>query len=210
MIARIAIPLSLYLAVVMSLCLSLWRGAQTVSPETGDQAMALLAETPALREHSVVGRALAALAPKLSPAERRALERAINRYCAEHGHDPLLLLAVINTESGFQPGAVSPKGAVGLMQVRPFVARALAAELNLNPETVAVKLRDPEFNVMIGSYYLAQMKRRFRDLPLALEAYNLGPTRLREILNLGERPSMGYSRRVMRWHGALMAKAEAV
>jgi len=210
MIARIAIPLALYLAVVTSAGLWLWSGAQAVSAEAAYLAATLQTGFPAPRAQSVVGRALVSLAPRLSPAERRTVERAITRYCAEHGHDPLLLLAVINTESGFQPGAVSPKGAVGLMQVRPFVARALAAELNLNPETVASRLADPELNVMLGSYYLAQMKRRFRDLPLALEAYNLGPTRLREILNLGERPSMGYSRRVMRWHGALMAKAEAV
>lgn len=131
----------------------------------------------------------------LSKRERGALADAVVRYSAMNGHDPFLILAVIETESSFRQWAVSRKGAVGIMQIRPFVARALARELDISIEDAA-GLYDFETNLMLGSYYLAKMRKRFGSLRLALEAYNLGPTRLNSFIRKGVL-TQRYSRKVL-------------
>lgn len=79
--------------------------------------------------------------------------------------DSRLLEAVAAAESGFNPQAVSPKGALGLMQLMPDVARSLGVS---DPF-------DPAQNVRAGAEYLHDMLDRFGDLELALAAYNAGP-----------------------------------
>jgi len=123
---------------------------------------------------------------------------AIIRYSKEDDHDPFLLMAVIDIESNFRRAVVSDKGAVGLMQIRPFVARGLARELDIHPDIAANGLRDMETNLRIGSYYLAKMKKRFGNLSLALEAYNLGPTRLNMFIRDGVKLKKNYAKRVLR------------
>jgi soluble lytic murein transglycosylase-like protein len=80
--------------------------------------------------------------------------------------DALLLAAVVEAESRFSPHAVSPCGAVGLMQVLPSTGEAYGVK----------NLRDPSANVEAGSRYLQDMLARFQGRPdLALAAYNTGP-----------------------------------
>ncbi len=89
---------------------------------------------------------------------------AFERAAAIHRVDVALLRAVAWTESRGRNSAVSPKGAVGIMQLMP----ATAAELGVNP-------RDADSNIAGGAAYLARQISRFRDIPLALAAYNAGP-----------------------------------
>jgi hypothetical protein len=79
--------------------------------------------------------------------------------------DPKLLALVVKRESGGNPGAVSPKGAVGLAQIMPDTAREMGVT---NP-------KDPAQNIMAGAKYLAQQLDKYKDVPLALAAYNAGP-----------------------------------
>ena len=81
-----------------------------------------------------------------------------------HGIDVGLLRAVAWTESRGRNDAVSPKGARGVMQLMP----ATAAELGVDP-------RDPVANINGGAAFLARQLATFRDVPLALAAYNAGP-----------------------------------
>lgn len=81
-----------------------------------------------------------------------------------HGIDVGLLRAVAWTESRGRNDAVSPKGARGVMQLMP----GTAAELGVDP-------RDPVANINGGAAYLARQLATFRDVPLALAAYNAGP-----------------------------------
>ena len=87
----------------------------------------------------------------------------------EEGLDPELVLRVIYRENKGKQGPVSQKGAIGLMQLMPETA----AELGVNPN-------DPKDNVRGGIRYLKKQLKDFKTLPLALAAYNAGPTRVRQ------------------------------
>ncbi len=104
----------------------------------------------------------------LQEARRRVarFDRYIVQAAGETGLDPDLIRAVILTESGGNPRAVSPKNAKGLMQLMDSTAAELGVE---NP-------LDPEQNIRGGARYLAQLLNRFQgDFQKALAAYNAGP-----------------------------------
>jgi soluble lytic murein transglycosylase len=89
-----------------------------------------------------------------------------------------LALAVSREESSFDAAAVSPSGALGLMQLLPGTARDVAGRLGV-PFIQDKLTRDPNYNVQLGSYYLAEMLGRFGgSYEIALAAYNAGPNRV--------------------------------
>ena len=89
----------------------------------------------------------------------------VKKAAREHSLDQALLQAMIAAESGFDPYAVSPKGAVGLMQLMPETARRYGVH----------NLYDPAENIQGGAKYLRDLMRKFNnDLSLTLAAYNAG------------------------------------
>ena len=95
----------------------------------------------------------------------------------ERNVDPALVAAVIRHESSFEAHATSPVGARGLMQVMPFVGRALARSEKITPWDPAM-LYDPEINVRLGVVHLRSFTRHYPHPALALAAYNAGPGRV--------------------------------
>jgi Transglycosylase SLT domain len=94
------------------------------------------------------------------------LGEVIKKYAQKYGVDEELVWAVIRQESGFNPGAVSPKGAMGLMQLMPGTAALMGVS---DPF-------DVEQNIAGGVKYLEQCLNQFNhNVPLALAAYNAGP-----------------------------------
>jgi soluble lytic murein transglycosylase len=107
-----------------------------------------------------------------------------------------LVLALIMVESSFYSKATSSKGAKGLMQLRPHVARALAQEVGIAWDGEEA-VYDPEVNIRLGLYYLSQLILQFRDLKVALAAYNFGPTYIREKIEQGLPLPTQYANKVL-------------
>ncbi len=94
----------------------------------------------------------------------------ILQEASRHEVDPALVKAIIMAESGYNPNAVSKKGAKGLMQLMPSTAQALGVEDAFNPEQ----------NISGGVRYFKQLVNRFDgDVKLALAAYNAGSKKVR-------------------------------
>ena len=132
----------------------------------------------------------------LSGDEKVELARAIDEAARDHHLEPGLVLAVIHVESGFDPFAVSPAGAFGLMQIRPPTGEELANRLGVDWRGTRT-LFDPVANVMLGVAYLDELRERFGDIPTALAAYNWGPGRIGKQLRGGRAVPAGYSNRVL-------------
>jgi soluble lytic murein transglycosylase len=104
----------------------------------------------------------------------------IYQYSLEHDLNPFLVAGVIKVESSFNPDALSPKGALGLMQLMPdtgqWVAERLKTPLYLeNNSTGEILLKDPETNIRLGTWYLDFLRHEFSDNEvLYLAAYNGG------------------------------------
>ena len=98
----------------------------------------------------------------------------IARYAKANELDTALVKAIVAAESGYEPTAVSAKGALGLMQVIPDTAARYGVAED-KKQTIAQKLFDPATNLRIGTRYLRDLLRLFEDdLQLALAAYNAG------------------------------------
>jgi soluble lytic murein transglycosylase-like protein len=121
-----------------------------------------------LKSQSAPEAAAAAPAPVVTYARALARKRfnaEITSAAQKNGIDPALVHAVIGVESAYQERAVSPKGAVGLMQVMPDTGRRYGVE----------NLTLPTQNLQAGTRYLSDLMRMFNgDLSLALAAYNAG------------------------------------
>jgi soluble lytic murein transglycosylase-like protein len=102
-----------------------------------------------------------------SPIAEVELTPLIDAAAQTHSVEPKLLRAVMERESGFRPCAVSAKGAQGLMQLMPDTAGQLGVE----------DAFDPKQNIDGGARFLKQLLDKYKgDLPLALGAYNAGPS----------------------------------
>lgn len=109
-------------------------------------------------------------------------EDTIVAEARREGLDPALVAAVINAESGFAPDSRSSQGAVGLMQLQPDTAEFLATRPD-RPSPPPEPLDDPAVNIAYGTHYLRYLVDRYGTVPLALAAYNGGPTNLTEWLD---------------------------
>jgi soluble lytic murein transglycosylase-like protein len=114
---------------------------------------------------------LSAPAAGKTPRTPQAMSEVINAVSSRHHLDPDLINSVIHAESGFNPRAVSRKGAQGLMQLMPQTASRLGV----------VNTFDPGANVEGGTKYLRELLERYNfDLIKALAAYNAGPQRVEQ------------------------------
>jgi soluble lytic murein transglycosylase-like protein len=119
-----------------------------------------------------------------------------------HRVDSLLVAAIVETESGFAPNRVSPKGALGLMQVLPSTAEDYGA----------TDLLDPRVNLEVGSRYLGELIKGFRgNLNLAVAAYNAGPGAVERYSGVPPYPeTKDYVKRVLTLYGEYHQAARGI
>ncbi|MFN3304858.1 MAG: lytic transglycosylase domain-containing protein [Roseateles sp.] len=109
--------------------------------------------------------------------EVKAVQPWLREAAREHGVDAELLKAVIAVESGYQKDAVSPRGALGLMQITPQTASRYATPAD------AARLMEPRINIRTGARMLADLIRRFGRIDAALAAWNAGEGAVRRAGN---------------------------
>ena len=96
----------------------------------------------------------------------------IKQISSECHIDSALLASVANVESGFKKDAISSKGAVGIMQIKPSTAKWVAQKYKKSYEEE--RLNDELYNIMLGGYYLSYLIDYFQDVNLGICAYNAG------------------------------------
>jgi len=102
------------------------------------------------------------------PLPASQLDPLIESAAIEQDLRPELLRSMVKQESGARPCAVSPKGAMGLMQLMPATAAQLGVKDPFNPRE----------NLNAGAWFFKQLLTIYDDLPLALGAYNAGPAKV--------------------------------
>ena len=156
---------------------------QTIEPILTLQPRAI--EKPRPRELVKIFSIVEANRPDIMEREAWELSEVILNESSKYKLDPILVLAVIDVESKFQFGAISPAGARGIMQIMPATGefliksvRELAKEIKAEHFTPE-HLDNPIVNIKLGTYYLHDLRKSFQNVSKALIAYNLGPTELR-------------------------------
>ncbi|ABO50123.1 Lytic transglycosylase, catalytic [Desulforamulus reducens MI-1] len=110
-------------------------------------------------------------------------QELIYHYAEVNHLDPLLVAAVIKTESNFNPRATSPKGARGLMQIMPDTANWISQQIGSGP-LKSENLLYPETSISLGTWYLSDLFSEFKNDPvLVIAAYNAGRGNVTHWLN---------------------------
>jgi len=132
----------------------------------------------------------------LADVTKEELAEVIYEEATRYNYDPKFILALIAIESEFHNWSVSEKGAKGLMQIMPCVAKSIAQELGIEWSGDRT-LFNPFLNIRLGIYYLSQLILDFHDLRLALTAYNYGPTYIKNLVERKERIPLTYYRKIL-------------
>lgn len=100
-------------------------------------------------------------------------EEYVYYHSLEYGLDPMMVFSVIRVESNFKYKAKSHKSATGLMQIMPETGKWIAEQVGIE-DFKEEDLNDPETSIMLGCWYLNNLKQEFGDMDLVLAAYNAG------------------------------------
>ncbi len=131
------------------------------------------------------------------------ISKTIYEESVKYNFNPLLITAIIKTESNYEPTAVSDSYAYGLCQVRRFIAPELAENIGIEWDGAEKTLFDPIKNIQIGVYYLSMLNRDFNDLKTAVIAYNQGPYAVQEQLTNNQALSNTYVNKVLDYYANL-------
>lgn len=141
----------------------------------------------------------------LKADEKERLVTFISQESRRYGFEPELIMALISTESSFYNWSSSPNGAIGLMQIIPTTGRELAEINNIVWKGEEEPLFDPFLNIKLGIHYLSMLHLKFKDLELALTAYNYGPGNVRRWIEEGEALPAGYATKVLKYYERFLA-----
>ncbi|MBU8897390.1 transglycosylase [Corallococcus sp. H22C18031201] len=140
---------------------------------SGDERSAHAVARLALRR-DLTGRITAQTRPVWEVAYPNAYRDLIEKHTAPAGVEPDLLQALMREESALDPKALSWAGALGLTQLMPSTAKAVAHQLNIKRFHVD-SLLQPDLNIRLGAHYLGTLVKQFKgNTPYAVGSYNAG------------------------------------
>jgi soluble lytic murein transglycosylase len=116
---------------------------------------------------------------KIADSKLRDMAATVYEESEAYDLDYRLVLAVIRVESNFKNNAVSCKGARGLLQIKPSLAKYIAKDAGGRYEGVH-SLHDADNNIKLGVYHLSSLLDDFKTVSAALHAYNVGATRAKK------------------------------
>lgn len=126
----------------------------------------------------------------------KAVAHSVYEESQQYEIDYRLALAVMETESNFDHDAVSNKGARGLFQIKPSLAKYIAKDAGVKYKGEEC-LHEPEKNIKLGVYHLSKLVENFKSLPTALYAYNAGENRLKNRTVKNE-PKTAFTKKVLK------------
>lgn len=148
-------------------------------------------------------------AKKLTGKERLKLAAIITEQSKIHNIDPLLVIALIQVESTFNPNAFSNKGAKGLMQLLPDTAQYINKKTNKGISDNS-NLFDEETNIKLGTAYIEYLLNKTNgNLEYALVAYNMGPANMFRAKRENRLPK-AYSNKVLKEYNKLLKAVDTV
>jgi hypothetical protein len=127
----------------------------------------------------------------LASVTKEELAEVIYEEAIRYNQDPKFIMALISAESSYWNWAVSEKGAKGLMQIMPYVAESIAKDLRIEWKGERT-LFNPSINIRMGMYYFNQLTLNFKDMRVALAAYNYGPTYVQGLIDRRQRIPTDY------------------
>jgi len=146
---------------------------------------------------------------EIAPEVKR-VQPWVREAATRSGVDMELINALIAVESGFDERAVSPRGAVGLMQIMPATAAPLMAKAD-SRRVVAERLAEPRTNIGVGARLMADLLKRHRRIDLALAAWSAGDEAVRR--SGGQMPAIDETRahvqQVLELYWALLQRRQA-
>lgn len=145
--------------------------------------------------------------PKTFQKEALAISKTIVHEAARHQLDPLFLVAIILTESSFNPKAKGRHGELGLMQILPKTGKWLAQKAKYKG---SLDLTNPHVNIKLGAAYLASLRQRFNRVGNRyIAAYNMGVTNVRRLVASKTEPRI-YPNKVLAHYSRLHKNARGV
>jgi soluble lytic murein transglycosylase len=128
---------------------------------------------------------------QLEDEELRTISETVYDESMRYNIDYRLVLAIMTIESNFRYDAVSERGARGLLQVKPSLARYIAEDVGVKWRG-AETLDEPEKNIKIGVHFFSSLIDDFQSINMALHAYHVGSARFKEILSEKKKPQKRY------------------
>lgn len=173
------------------------RGSSPAAFPSSQQARGARLSSRAVQVFKPYRTAIAGFNPKLTDRELDMITASILAFSEHYQVDPRLVVALILTESGFRPGATSPKGAMGLGQLMPGTAQGLGVG----------NAYDPVQNIEASIRLIRGHLNNYGDLALALSAYNAGGGAVRKYGGVPPyRETQNYVRRVSQIYKALCGR----
>jgi soluble lytic murein transglycosylase-like protein len=146
---------------------------------------------------------------EIAPEVKR-VQPWVREAATRNGVDAELINALIAVESGFNERAVSPRGAVGLMQLMPTTAARYMAK-DQNPRDIAVRLAEPRTNIGLGTRWMAELLKRHGRIDIALAAWSAGEETVRR--SGGQMPAIDETRahvhQVLELYWALLQRRQS-